>query len=95
MVTFDPTNLIQNIINSVTQVVETSSTASNMINNFKETIKMYEQGKKYYDALNSVNNLVKDARKDQQTTFTTSLNNNLVILSRRRRILFRLLAKVS
>lgn len=67
MVTFDPTNLIQSIINSITQVVETSSTASNMINNFKETVKIYEQGKKYYDALKSVNNLVKDARKVQQT----------------------------
>ena len=38
-----------------------------MINNFKETVKIYEQGKKYYDALKSVNNLVKDARKVQQT----------------------------
>ena len=33
----------------------------------KETVKIYEQGKKYYDALKSVNNLVKDARKEQQT----------------------------
>ena len=33
----------------------------------KETIKIYEQGKKYYDALKSVNNLIKDARKVQQT----------------------------
>ena len=33
----------------------------------KETVKIYEQGKKYYDALKSVNNLVKDARKVQQT----------------------------
>ena len=30
-------------------------------------VKIYEQGKKYYDALKSVNNLVKDARKVQQT----------------------------
>lgn len=29
----------------------------------QETVKIYEQGKKYYDALKSVNNLVKDARK--------------------------------
>ena len=28
---------------------------------------MFEQGKKYYDALKSVHNLVKDARKVQQT----------------------------
>ena len=45
---------------------------SNMIRRWvlsllKETVKIYEQGKKYYDALKSVNNLVKDARKVQQT----------------------------
>ena len=34
---------------------------------FQETVKIYQQGKKYYDALKSVNNLVKDARKVQQT----------------------------
>ena len=33
----------------------------------QETVKIYQQGKKYYDALKSVNNLVKDARKVQQT----------------------------
>ena len=49
------------------EIIETSSTARNMISNFQETVKIYEQGKKYYDALKSVNNLVKDARKVQQT----------------------------
>ena len=63
----DPTNLAQGIINATKNIVYTSSTATNMINNFKETVKIYEQGKKYYDALKSVNNLVKDARKVQQT----------------------------
>ena len=63
----DPTNIAQSIINSSNNIVHTSSTAQNMINNFKETVKIYEQGKKYYDALKSVNNLVKDARKVQQT----------------------------
>ena len=38
-----------------------------MINNFKETVKLYEQGKQYYDALKSVSNLIKDARKVQKT----------------------------
>lgn len=33
----------------------------------QETVKIYEQGKRYYDALKAVNNLVKDARKVQQT----------------------------
>lgn len=66
-VTFDPSNLAQSIVNTTKQVIETSSTASNMINNFKETVKLYEQGKQYYDALKSVNNLVKDAKKVQQS----------------------------
>lgn len=63
----DPSNLAQGIVNTTKQIVQTSSTASNMLNNFKETIKIYEQGKQYYDALKAVNNLVKDARKVQQT----------------------------
>lgn len=45
---------------------------SNMIRRWvlsllQETVKIYEQGKRYYDALKAVNNLVKDARKVQQT----------------------------
>ena len=63
----DPSNIAQSIINNGKNMVHTASTATNMINNFKETVKIYEQGKKYYDALKSVNNLVKDARKVQQT----------------------------
>lgn len=63
----DPTNLAQGIINTTKQIVEASTTAKNMVSNFKETVKIYEQGKKYYDALKSVNNLVKDAHKVQQT----------------------------
>ncbi len=63
----DPTNLAQGIINTTEQIVEASTTAKNMVSNFKETVKIYEQGKKYYDALKSVNDLVKDARKVQQT----------------------------
>ncbi len=62
----DPTNLAQGIVNTTKQIVQTSTTASNMIKNFKETVKIYEQGKKYYDKLKKVNNLVKDARKVKQ-----------------------------
>lgn len=62
-VTFDPSNLTQGIVNATKNIMQTSTTATNMINNFKETVKIYEQGKKYYDALKSVNNLVRDARK--------------------------------
>ncbi|MDD4992817.1 MAG: DUF4141 domain-containing protein [Paludibacter sp.] len=63
----DPANLAQGIINTTKQIVETSTTAKNMISSFQETVKIYEQGKKYYDALKSVNSLVKDARQVQQT----------------------------
>lgn len=63
----DPANLAQGIVNSANEIVQTSSTVSNVIKNFNEVKKVYEQGKQYYDALKSVNNLVKDARKVQQT----------------------------
>lgn len=63
----DYANITQSIVNSVQQLLQTSTTASNMINNFKETIKIYQQGKEYYDRLKGVTNLVKDARKVQKT----------------------------
>ena len=40
----DPTNLAQGIINAAKNIVHTSSTASNMLNNFQETVKIYQQG---------------------------------------------------
>lgn len=77
----DPANLAQGIINATKNIVQTSSTASNMINNFKETVKIYEQGKKYYDALKSVNNLVKDARKVQQTILMIGEISDVYVVS--------------
>jgi len=59
----DPSNLVQNI----QQVVKSSATVSNLVSNVQETVKIYEQGKQYYDALKSVNNLIKDARKVKLT----------------------------
>ena len=63
----DPGNLAQSIINASENIIHTSKTAANMVSNFQETVKIYEQGKKYYDALKSVNNLVKDAVKVKNT----------------------------
>ena len=63
----DPGNLAQGTINSAKQIIQTSTTAKNTLDGFKETAKVFEQGKKYYDALKSVHNLVKDTRKVQQT----------------------------
>ena len=67
MAVIDPANLKSGIANSVNEMVHTSSTASNMIRNFNEVKKVYEQGKEYYDKLKAVDHLVKDARKVQQT----------------------------
>lgn len=44
-----------------------NTTTRRILSLLQETVKIYQQGKKYYDALKSVNNLVKDARKVQQT----------------------------
>lgn len=63
----DPTNLASGILNSANEIIQTSSTVSNVIKNFKEVEKVYKQGKEYYDKLQAVNNLIKDARKVQQT----------------------------
>lgn len=63
----DPGNLISGILNSANEIVQTSSTVSNVIKSFKEVEKVYKQGKEYYDKLKAVNDLVKDARKVQQT----------------------------
>lgn len=63
----DAANISQSIFNSSQEIVQSTTTASNMIKNFQETVKIYKQGKEYYDALKSVSNLVKDARKVQKT----------------------------
>ena len=62
----DPSNLAQGIVNSTNEMVHTSSTAQSMLQNFQQTVKIYEQNKKYYDALRKVNKLVRDARKVQR-----------------------------
>jgi hypothetical protein len=43
--------------------VQTSATVSNVIKNFQEVQKVYNQGKEYYDRLKAVHDLVKDAKK--------------------------------
>ena len=66
----DPANLASGILNSANEIIQTSSTVSNVVKNFKEVEKVYKQGKEYYDKLQAINNLVKDARKVQQTVLS-------------------------
>lgn len=63
----DPINMATSIANTAKEIIQTSKTVSNTLNSFKEVEKVYNQGKEYYDALRKVNNLVRDARKVQQT----------------------------
>ena len=66
-VVVDPGNIAQGIINAAKNIIQTTSTASTMVKSFDETVKIYKQGKEFYDALKSVKGLVRDARKVQQT----------------------------
>lgn len=66
LVVTDPGNMVQSIINSTKEIIETSATASRMLQNFQETVKIYNQAKEYYDKLRAVNNLVRNARRVQQ-----------------------------
>lgn len=62
----DPSNLAQGIVNSTKQVIEASKNGQTMLQNFQQTVRIYEQGKKYYDGLKTVSNLVRSARKVRQ-----------------------------
>ena len=62
-VVMDPAHIATSLINSANEIVQTSSTVSNVIKNFNEVKKLYDQGKEYYDKLKAVNDLVKDAKK--------------------------------
>ena len=59
----DPGNLAQGIINTVKQIAQTSTTAKNTLDGFKETTKIFEQGKRYYDALKDVHDVIKGGVK--------------------------------
>ena len=63
----DGANIAQSIVNSFNQVMEVGVTAERMLDNFKQTVKIYEQGKAYYDRLRGVTNLVREGRKVQES----------------------------
>ena len=62
----DPSNLAQGIVNSTQQIAEAAKNGQTMLQSFQETVKIYEQSKKYYDALKAVSNPVRKARKVQR-----------------------------
>ncbi len=68
----DPTNFAGNIANTVKEIATASKTVENTMNSFREIEKVYNQGKKYYDALRAVKTLVADAYKVKQTILMVS-----------------------
>ncbi|MFP9119037.1 DUF4141 domain-containing protein [Flavobacterium sp. RNTU_13] len=77
----DPTNLAQGIINTVNQIAEASATATNTLDSFNKIKDVYNQGKEYYDALKSVNNLIQDARRVQQTVLLVGDISDMYVTS--------------
>lgn len=63
----DPTNFAGNIANTIKEITTASKTVKNTLDNFKEVEKLYNESKKYYDALKKVNNLIGDAYKVKET----------------------------
>lgn len=59
----DPTNFAGNIANTVKEIATASKTVKNTLAGFKEVEKLYNDTKKYYDALKKVNNFIGDAYK--------------------------------
>ncbi len=68
----DPVNLAGNIANTIKEIATASKTVQNTLNSFREVEKLYNQGKKYYDALRQVNDIVADARKVKETVLMVS-----------------------
>lgn len=59
----DPSNFVGNIANTVKEIATASKTVKNTLAGFKEVEKLYNDTKKYYDALRKVNDLIGDAYK--------------------------------
>ena len=59
----DPMNFAGNIANTVKEIATAGKTVKNTLAGFKEIEKLYNDTKKYYEALKKVNNLIGDAYK--------------------------------
>ena len=71
----DPGNLAQGIINTTKQIVQTSTTAKNTLDGFMEAQKIFQQGKKYYDALKAVHDVVKGGIKVKKSIELVAMNS--------------------
>lgn len=72
MVVSDPAGLAQSIVNTSKTLGESAATRSAVLENVLETQRIYEQTRKYYDYLKSVNTIIKDAYEVKHTIQTAA-----------------------
>ena len=60
---FDPSNLAQSIVNMGENISAVSQTTGETLNVFKETKALYDENKKYYDALLTAKDFIKQTKK--------------------------------
>ena len=64
--------LISKVDTCVNEMVETSETAQNALSTWKETSKIFEQGREYYDKLRKVNDLISGSEKVKESVLMLS-----------------------
>ena len=64
--------LIAKVDTCVNEMVETSETAQNALSTWKETSKIFEQGREYYDKLRKVNDLISGSEKVKESVLMLS-----------------------
>lgn len=83
----DPTNFAGNIANTVKEIATASKTVKNTLAGFKEVEKLYNDTKKYYDALKKVNNFIGDAYKVKECILMVGDISEIYVTSYKRMLL--------
>ena len=80
----DPMNFAGNIANTVKEIATAGKTVKNTLSGFKEIEKLYNDTKKYYDALKKVNNLIGDAYKVKECVLMVGEISEIYVKSYKR-----------
>lgn len=70
--------------NTVKEIATASRTVQNTLKSFKEVEKLYNESKKYYEALKKVNNLIGDAYKVKETILMVGEISDIYVTNYRR-----------
>ena len=80
----DPMNFAGNIANTVKEIATAGKTVKKTLSGFKEIEKLYNETKKYYDALKKVNNLIVDAYKVKEWVLMVGEISDIYVKSYKR-----------